>query len=933
MFNISDATSIDSIKQLINSYNNSSIGKYSSPKLISLLNLWYFTSEVDNLKVNCIGYYISKYYNIFYNYSTSYFVYDTITGLYDYQIGTENYATQSDNRLPPEILEQLTLYYTNTIKLFNFSDAVSIDSINQLINSYNNSFNGRYNLTSILNLWYYTPGVDDLKVFCKGYYIYYNNTDYNYYNSYFIYDRITGLYDYRFQSGNKATKSDNGISPYELEKLTLYYTNNNPFIIPVLDENLESSLSNINLDFSKIKIQKSYEIPLSGLWNSIKISGDALYQIACQSGQNGQIFISNNYGSNWKVVQYFTDNGYLGNFADVAISKDGKYMTILQVNGPIAISSDYGQKWQIIRNCLSKTDSGNVIFNMLQNWYSIDMSGDGKYQTAVSIRDALNNGGYIYRSDNYGTAWINVTPTTIPYPPDFIAISMSYNGKYQSIVINEYYSSDGKIYGNTFITSENYGLNWTVNDELIIYGLYKRLNPCCNVNKSLDATIDGKYQYITASYYIISGIYISNDYGQTFNFISFNNEEYRYNNIIFSIKSSSDGKNVYLSTYNGNLYRNAIFISNDYGETWPIIYSNISNNFSLNYKYFNIFKIDTSSDGSFITFTNYNNKIVFSNNYGETFNDYNDSPILKNIYPPKCSSSGQYQISFVPNNYIICSDNYGSTWKTINIIDNWRSCAISLTGQYQSLINNNGLLYISYDYGQTWDYSINLIVGDIVKVSGDGKYYSVLATINLEYPDKILQVSSDYGKTFTGILNEDPLTGNLLFYSPNTMEISLNGQYQVIINAYFLQVSKDYCNNFSDTYIINENNYYLFRHLNNISMSANGKYQLLVNNIEPLFYILSNDYGKTFKSYPQVRTDIISVSNCCVSSTGQYQFMSIKTNPNYYIYYSIDYGNTWTVMDTSSINYSCQIASVSSTGQSIILSNQNSIYQIYLDKI
>jgi len=928
MFNISDATSIDSINQLINSYNNSSHEEYSH-NLISVLNLWYFTAEVDNLKVNCIAYYIYRVNNIYYIYGTSYFVYDTITGLYDYQIGTENYATNSDNKLSPEILEQLTLYYTNTIKLFNISDAVSTDSINQLINSYNNSWNGRYKLTSILNLWYFTREVDDLRVYCIGYYIYYNNNDYNYYNSEFIYDRITGLYDYQFRSGHKASQSDNGLSPYELEELTLYYTNNNPFIIPVSDENLESSLSNINLDFSKIKIQKSYEIPLSGLWNSIKISGDALYQIACQSSENGQVFISNNYGLQWKVVQYFTDNGYLGNFADVAISKDGKYMTVIQKNGYIAISDNYGITWRIIKNCLSKTDNGNVIFNMLQNWYSIDMSGDGKYQTAVSLRDALNNGGYIYRSDNYGTAWTDFTPS-IPYPHSFLSISMSYSGKYQSIIISEYYSSEMERYDSAFITSENYGLNWTAYNEIIIYNLYLYN---CNVNKSLDTTIDGKYQYVTSGSNG-SGINISNDYGQTWNFISFNNGEYSYNNIIFSIKSSSDGKNVYLSTYNRDVSCNAIFISNDYGETWPIIYSNISNNFSLNYEYLNIFKIDTSSNGSFITFTNYDNKILFSNNYGETFNDYNDSPILKNIYPPKCSSSGEYQISFVPNNYIIYSNNYGSTWNKINIIDNWRSCAISLTGQYQSCINNNGLLYISNDYGKTWNYSINLIVGDIVKVSGDGKFYSVLATLNLKYPDKILQVSSDYGKTFTDILNENPLNGFNLFYSPYTIEISLSGQYQVIIDSGIsIQVSNDYCNNFSSNYAINENYAYLISGINNISMSANGKFQLLVNNTQPLFYITSDDYGKTFKSYKQVRNDIVSVGNCCISSTGQYQFMSLKTNPNYYIYYSSDYANTWNEMDTSEINYSCQIASVSSNGQSIILSNQNSIYQIYLNSI
>ena len=214
-------------------------------------------------------------------------------------------------------------------------------------------------------------------------------------------------------------------------------------------------------------------------------------------------------------------------------------------------------------------------------------------------------------------------------------------------------------------------------------------------------------------------------------------------------------------------------------------------------------------------------------------------------------------------------------------------------------------------------------------MSGDGKYYSVLDTINLKYPDKILQVSNDYGKTFRDILNEDPQTGYKLFRSPNSIEISLNGQYQVIIDqGYSIVVSNDYCNNFS----VNNLYYLSGGGINNISMSANGKFQLLVES-KSLSYIISNDYGQTFNSYPQVRNDIISVGNCCVLSTGQYQFMSLKTNPNYYIYYSKDYGNTWNILDTSSINYSCQIASGSSTGQNIVLNNQNSIYQIYLKNI
>jgi len=134
-----------------------------------------------------------------------------------------------------------------------------------------------------------------------------------------------------------------------------------------MSNNLESSLSNINLDFTNIEIKESYKIPLSGKWGSIKISSDAKYQIACQYTQNGQVYVSYNYGLNWTVVKYLTDKKYIGFLTGVAISKDGKNMTVIQQNGYIAISNDYGINWSIIKNCLYKSDKDYIIYNIQKN--------------------------------------------------------------------------------------------------------------------------------------------------------------------------------------------------------------------------------------------------------------------------------------------------------------------------------------------------------------------------------------------------------------------------------------------------------------------------------------------------------------------------------------------------------------------------------------
>ena len=666
---------------------------------------------------------------------------------------------------------------------------------------------------------------------------------------------------------------------------------------------LESSLSNINLDFSNIEINESYKIPLSGKWGSIKISGDAKYQIACQYTQNGQVFISYNYGLNWTVVQYLTDKNYLGFFTGVSISKDGKYMSVIQDNGYIAISHDYGIKWSIIKDCLYKTDVSSIIYNMQKKWIRIDMSGTGQYQTAISLPTEINKYGCIFHSDNYGTSWFDVSYNITTGYNFYSDISISYSGKYQTISIQ--YASDG------IIISDDYGLTWkSVSNTDSKY---------CLVNKSPDILIDGKYQYYVS---FGKGIYASNDYGNTWNFYNIVSNPNIYFTF-FSLTTSDDGKYVYCPVISDNI--TSIIISNDYGYTWTFSYVNFAQYYSLFDDTINVFQIDTSSNGLFVTLTNNDNKILFSNNYAQTFVDLNDSHFYNYIYPIQCSSSGQYQISIIPNDSIIISNNNGISWNKINLNNNWYSCSISLSGQYQCVIDQESVVYISYDYGKTWEYNIKLTTGKIIKVSGDGQIYIV---INTDSTKPKYYISNDYGITF---IERDQFY--FPSFTPSNIGISLSGKYQTITSQLFIPImrSNDYGETFTSATSFSYPVFLIGS--NGISMSANGKFQLVTTNFEPFYFVTSDDYGENWIVHEQSQNNIITVENCIVSSTGQYQFMSIYTNPNIYIYYSIDYGNSWSIMNTELINYSCQLSSISSIGQSVILNNQNSIYQIYLNSI
>jgi photosystem II stability/assembly factor-like uncharacterized protein len=65
----------------------------------------------------------------------------------------------------------------------------------------------------------------------------------------------------------------------------------------------------------------------------------------------------------------------------------GKYQTAVVDGGYIYRSTNYGVTWT------------QATSDTTRSWSSVAMSSDGKYQTAVA------NGGYIYRSTNYGVTW------------------------------------------------------------------------------------------------------------------------------------------------------------------------------------------------------------------------------------------------------------------------------------------------------------------------------------------------------------------------------------------------------------------------------------------------------------------------------------------------------------------------------------------------
>lgn len=107
--------------------------------------------------------------------------------------------------------------------VFNISQATSQSSLNQLVQAYNEAWDGNYSITQLYNLWYYTNTFDNNIVNCRMYYQY-SGFDNGYWCNYINYNTTAGLYIFAsVGDGVSATLTNNGLDSGELSKLTLYY--------------------------------------------------------------------------------------------------------------------------------------------------------------------------------------------------------------------------------------------------------------------------------------------------------------------------------------------------------------------------------------------------------------------------------------------------------------------------------------------------------------------------------------------------------------------------------------------------------------------------------------------------------------------------------------------------------------------------------------
>ena len=570
-------------------------------------------------------------------------------------------------------------------------------------------------------------------------------------------------------------------------------------------------------------------------------------------------------------------------YKDIDISSDGKYQTAVVEDGSIYVSSNFGETW-ITRETNRK-------------WISISMTANGTIQTAVV------KGGQVYISNNSGISWVARDSIR-----NWQSVSISRaTGQYQTAVV-----SGGFIY-----RSSNHGTSW------ITRGLSRDY---------IDIAISGNGETQTAI--VFEGdIYISSDFGVSWTEVVLTNDwrgiamdfngvlqmavdstgfVYKSNNNpnIWTSVEVSNGQplnGISISRDNGQ-YQTAvgntgdIYTSSDSGDTW------LTNGLRESWS-----KVSVSENGVYQTACVDEGGIYTTNNNG---GDWVEIKGVNSWWGAAMSSDGTIQITGEFGGNIYISRDSGNTWNLADTTTgSWTSFNMSADGMIVTAFR--GSTHRSDDFGKTWT-NLGTTPGGSVfssSMSADGRYKIITGAIGLTGP---IYISSDFGLTYVRVplldlpelrwggcaLSSDgrymtvavPNFQNICYRSENfgvnwtlvtlpivvgtrDIAMSADGRYQIIVSfgARVLR-STDYGVNWEIVAGLVSTGRF------SVSMSASGRYLMtlrLGGRIE-----ISSDFGITWEDKDADR----SWNYGAMSADGS-KMMAVETNGN--IFNSNDFGNTW----------------------------------------
>ena len=372
--------------------------------------------------------------------------------------------------------------------------------------------------------------------------------------------------------------------------------------------------------------------------DTLKINGD--------EGAEGQVLMQGGTGPYWGDVDSCRGlRGVSGEMGPTGwtgpIGPTGAAFT----SNDLSIFSTMG----INVNNFGSTWTTSVVATASYEWISLAMSSSGQFQTGLA------RGHFIYTSNNYGVSFTAVAGT--PTISTWREVSMSASGKYQTAVTYQF-----GIY-----RSSNYGVTWAYSSTI-------------SEIHSVAVSASGLYQIATGSPEEGRPIYLSSDYGVSWNVVNSNLARWQ------GVALSSSGK------YQTAANNTGIYISHDFGNKWTQVTFNISTLVGV------YGEVSMSSTGQYQTALYWAssvqtyNGIFVSDDFGIT---WTRAATYTYLGVPRVSASGQYQVATASNGYIYSSINFGYTWTTESYDPsaNYRSLAMSSSGQY---LTRGTMTQISY---------------------------------------------------------------------------------------------------------------------------------------------------------------------------------------------------------------------------------------------
>lgn len=435
----------------------------------------------------------------------------------------------------------------------------------------------------------------------------------------------------------------------------------------------------------------------------------------------------------------------------------------------------------------------------------------------------------------FGLNWKNV------YNKKAISIACSESGKFQ-IISNHL--------GGLYI-SLDYGISWFLSETPSYEPIYLD-NEIIGykddtIYNDVAISADGRYYMAVTS---------SNVYKLTNNLEEWSIVDISFTNIK-SISISSSGKIQYLSCDEG------IYSSQDYGNSWKRI-----SNFN--------YKVRCSSNGRYlITSSNIESIILYSNDYGNTFN-LSDSPNFIWV-DSKCSGTGQYQTSITDTGKIYISDNYGENWTFNTQVEPLTSISISGSGKYRIAVGKN--IYISKSFGLLWK---EILIENTFESS-----INTIDCVSLSFDGKIAMISSDNIYTSTVDTNYIKETG---FHKFKPLDETFFGKFtNITINNEIITKF----NNINNTELITE----MTNKNAKITSSKTGKFVSIAIYDGNIY--TSSDFGLNFIKYNGFE-NIKEWSSIAMSRGGRHQVAIVK---NVEIWRSDDIGQLWFQIPLTSINF------------------------------